>query len=146
MTATNIERFNDIVGIIFGKLYESFPVKTDIMALDIVGGIEKMEYFGNHDAEDVLTASRDDVMFFLDTVDWLQDSGYLTAVGSTDGIHSAVLTAKGLEVLNATPGSLETPLGARILDTAKSEGKEALRSLVSQALGIGLQYVTRGLM
>ncbi|HFL4326577.1 TPA: hypothetical protein ACG303_004861, partial [Escherichia coli] len=80
------------------------------------------------------------------TVDWLKNSGYLIGARSSGGIHNAVLTAKGLEVLNATPGSLEKPLGARISDSIKIEGKEALRSLVSQTLGIGLQYMSRGLM
>ncbi|HAG3149662.1 TPA: hypothetical protein G8O65_003923 [Salmonella enterica] len=126
MTTKNIERFNEIVGEIFGRLYESFPVKIDIKAIDIV--------------------RQNELAFFLDTVDWLKNSGYLIGVRSSGGIHNAVLTAKGLEVLNATPGSLEKPLGVRISDSIKIEGKEALRSLVSQTLGIGLQYMSRGLM
>lgn len=36
MAPKNIERFNEIVGEIFGRLYESFPVKIDIKAVDIV--------------------------------------------------------------------------------------------------------------
>lgn len=146
MATTNIERFNEITGVVLGKLYESFPVKTDIMAVDVVGKVERMYYISDHEPEDVMTATDEDVIFYFDTVDWLKQSGYLSAVGSSDGIHGAVLTAKGLEVLNATPGSLEKPLGEKMLDSAKTEGKEALRSLVSQALGIGLQYVTRGFM
>ncbi|EIU0511074.1 TPA: hypothetical protein ACJINS_004821 [Escherichia coli] len=126
MAPKNIERFNEIVGEIFGRLYESFPVKIDIKAVDIV--------------------RQNELTFFLDTVDWLKNSSYLIGARSSGGIHNAVLTAKGLEVLNATPGSLEKPLGARISDSIKIEGKEALRSLVSQTLGIGLQYMSRGLM
>ncbi len=126
MAPKNIERFNEIVGEIFGRLYESFPVKIDIKAVDIV--------------------RQNELTFFLDTVDWLKNSGYLIGARSSGGIHNAVLTAKGLEVLNATPGSLEKPLGVRISDSIKIEGKEALRSLVSQTLGIGLQYMSRGLM
>ncbi|HGX8811798.1 TPA: hypothetical protein ACJINV_005080, partial [Escherichia coli] len=91
MAPKNIERFNEIVGEIFGRLYESFPVKIDIKAVDIV--------------------RQNELTFFLDTVDWLKNSGYLIGARSSGGIHNAVLTAKGLEVLNATPGSLEKPLG-----------------------------------
>ncbi|AWH87899.1 hypothetical protein [Limnobaculum parvum] len=146
MSTTNIDRFNEIVGVILGLLYESFPLKTDLMAVDVVGKETETNYFSEHDSEVILTVSDDDAIFYLDTIDWLKESGYLTGQRSSDGIHNVVLTAKGLEVLNATPESLGLPLGVKIVNSVKSEGKEALRSLVSQALGIGLQYVTRGIL
>lgn len=77
------------------------------------------------------------------TILWMVKSGYINAVphdsgGFWDGFSDAVLTAKGLETLKATPDSLIAPLGERLKDAVKQDGREITRSLVSQVLSIGL--------
>lgn len=142
MSTTNIEKFNEIVGIIFGKLYESFPLKIDLLSIEVIG--EPLQYSDGIYSDELCTTVEDH-RFFLDTVDWLMTNGYLAGTMSSASCHRAVLTAEGLEVLKAIPDSLETPLGDRIKETLKTESKEALRSLVSQTLGIGLQFVSRSI-
>jgi len=76
---------------------------------------------------------------------WLRDAGYLSGENHDFGLIDAVLTAKGLETLKAVPDSLnaKTPLGERMVQAVKTEGGHVLRSLVNQALGIGVQWMVR---
>ncbi|MNG30984.1 hypothetical protein D3C84_1167130 [compost metagenome] len=57
-----------------------------------------------------------------------------------------MLTAKGLEVLNAVPDSLaqRTSIGEQLAEASKSGGKELLRSITTEALGIGVRLVMKG--
>ncbi|EHD22630.1 MULTISPECIES: hypothetical protein [Brenneria] len=139
MTNSNIEKFNELVGIIFAKLYESFPLKRDLFTDDILG----KEFLASNSQE--IGTSAEDEIFFLDSIDWLLMSGYIVGARSSGGCHNVVLTAKGLEVLKAVPQSLNSPLGERIVAAVNAEGRKALSSLVSQALGLGLQYAIRSI-
>ncbi|MNR50332.1 hypothetical protein D3C85_1698370 [compost metagenome] len=64
----------------------------------------------------------------------------------SDHFTKAVLTAKGLEVLNAVPDSLaqRTSIGEQLAEASKSGGKELLRSITTEALGIGVRLVMKG--
>jgi len=83
--------------------------------------------------------------FCIACLHWLVDAGYVTGKPHTRGLQDAVLTAKGLETLKAVPDSLtpSAPPGERMMQAAKTEGKNALRTLVNQALGVGLQVLAR---
>lgn len=88
------------------------------------------------------TNSKDADMAYY-TISWLLESGYIKAIPHNSGVFwkgfsDVVLTAKGLETMKATPDSLTAPMGERIKDAVKQDGREVARSLVSQALSIGL--------
>lgn len=141
MALSNIEKFDELVGEMFAVLYAAFPLPKALLAKYFVpdgnvytpGGINYGE----------LTC---DAEFFMATGRWLINAGYIEAQESGGcAFVDALLTAKGLETLKAVPGSLQgkAPLGEQLVDAAKTEGREALRSLVSQALGIGLQLFVK---
>ncbi|MCC8420908.1 hypothetical protein [Photorhabdus thracensis] len=92
MSTTNIEKFNEIVGIIFGKLYESFPLKIDLLSIEIIG--ELLQY-SDGTYSDELCTTVEDHRFFLDTVDWLMTNGYLAGTMSSAGCHRAVFIGLG---------------------------------------------------
>jgi len=149
MSFSNIERFDEIVGQAFARLYQSFPVPVTLQAKDFVGGDN---VYVKADFNDVMTGkvadntTTPDAEFCIACLKWLVVSGYVTANDAHySHLPSAVLTAKGLEALKATPASLEmdTPIGERIVQAVKTEGRHGLRALVGHALGIGLQLVGR---
>lgn len=139
MTASNIERFDEIVGQAFAHLYQSFPTPIPLLAGRFVGEDNVIEPGGFTGAEPTKEAE-----FCVDCLRWLVDAGYIAVRDTCQfGLTDAVLTAKGLETLKAMPASLGAPIGERIVEAAKTEGREALRSLVGQALGMGLQLLAR---
>ncbi|NBB09552.1 hypothetical protein [Pseudomonas sp. SLFW] len=138
MAVSNIERFDNLASRLFAELYESFPMGKDI---DTANYLDPATQWSERYQQEVLI---DDGEFFLATVLWLQRAGYL----SVDKYHHSrvsdvVLTAKGLEVLRAVPGSLQgdASIGEQLADAAKSGGKEAMRGLLSEALGIGARLL-----
>lgn len=87
----------------------------------------------------------DDAEFFIATCEWLIQAGYLIGdVRPYTHVHDVVLTAKGLEVLNAIPDSLKAgaSIGERLADAAKEGGKETMRGLVTEALGLGARLIS----
>ena len=139
MAVSNIQRFDDIASRVFAELYENFPLPTELATEDYLDpATEWNETF----QQDVII---DDGEFFLATVQWLEKAGYVSA----DGYHHSrvsdvVLTAKGLEVLRAIPGSLkgDPSIGEQLASAAKTGGKEAMRGLFSQALGVGVRLIS----
>ena len=78
------------------------------------------------------------------TVLWLEASGYLRFRDSTPYyVEDAVLTASGLEVLKASPASLDkgASFAENITAAAKEGGKETLRATVSELLGLGARVL-----
>lgn len=141
MALSNIEKFNDQVGKIFADLYAAFPLPITLCAKDFVPNGQVLTT--NAAGDEVIS---DEAYFFMATGSWLIKAGYFTAVEFNDGDFGvAILTAKGLEALKAMPDSLQgkESLGEQLVDAAKTEGREVIRSLVSQALGIGLQLLVR---
>lgn len=139
MALSNIERFDEIVGEAFALLYESFPVPRPLLPAAFVGEGNVIDPGGFTGAE--LTKEAE---FCMATLHWLVDTGYITARDVTPhGLGRTVLTAKGLETLKAVPDSLQGPLGARLVEAAKTEGRELIRSLAGQALSMGLQAICR---
>jgi len=128
-----------IVGLTFGRLYQFFPVPIDLEIAWLVGENKVFEPDG------ITGACRtSEAAFCQHCLTWLENAGYIaTSRISQLGAVQAVLTAKSLEILKAMPASLNAPLGERMVQAAKTEGREALRSLVGQALGMGLQWLGR---
>ncbi|MOA26170.1 hypothetical protein D3C78_1469440 [compost metagenome] len=62
-------------------------------------------------------------------------------------VQRCTLTAKGLEVLKATPASLQTgpSLGEQLVDASKSGTKELVRGAVGEALSLGARLFSNHL-
>lgn len=143
MSSRNIDRFNEITGLIFGQLYEAFPIPIGLRPRLV--GIEEREGAVEGAATAAalgLEVQSDDEVLFKHSVTWLIQAEYLVSgdhqYGSTY-FQSARLTAKGLEVLNAVPPALtkREPLGEQLVAASKSGGKELVRSITTEALGFG---------
>ncbi|MFM5495225.1 hypothetical protein ACET9I_01430 [Aeromonas veronii] len=138
MTTYNIEQFDEIAGLVFARLYDSFPIPIYLDVGEYTGGKPlRISFSQFHE-----TNSKEADMAYY-TISWLLESGYINAIphnsgGFWKGFSDVVLTAKGLETMKATPDSLTAPMGERIKDAVKQDGREVARSLVSQALSIGL--------
>lgn len=143
MTTSNIKLFNELTGRVLGALYEGFPVPRQLFIKNFIdGGYSEDPHLGAEVPNDKGT-------FFLACVDWLADAGYLRFGEKNHhfGFMDAVLTAKGLEVLKASPESLKTDqsLGDQLVDAskevAKDTAKEVLRGTAGQVLAIGARFL-----
>ncbi|NIE73009.1 hypothetical protein F3J45_00825 [Pantoea sp. Ap-967] len=127
MSESNIDLFDKITGLIFSKLYQTFPVTG---TLNVMSFMEAFPGEVDRPGE-----------FFSATLKWLITSGYM--MGEPDSKHAytfnkCTLTAKGLEVLKAVPDSITgKTLGAQLQDAAKSGMLDSVRSLTGKALSAG---------
>ena len=140
MTMSNIERFDEITGDVFAKLYLNFPVPCLLRAADYV--TNPTEY-NEHIGGDVPSREAE---FFFSSIRWLEDAGYIVTKAENESyVADVVLTSKGLEVLRAMPSSLQgkASIGERLGDTAAKGGKEIARMLVSEALALGTRIVSQ---
>lgn len=137
----NVERFNLVTGLVFGKLYESFPIPRNITLQEIYDGLP--------DAGDDEGYANDLLRIIPATMVWLHDNGYFIAqsLQKIDGeAIEAVLTPKGFEVLNAVPNQLKPKetVGDAIInlakETAKSGFKSAMAELGKTAVIAGAKY------
>lgn len=143
MSSRNIDRFNEITGLIFGQLYEAFPIpiahRPRLIGIEErEGAVEGAGVAAAMDAE----VQSEEVILFKHSVTWLIQAEYLKCTHQDIGsgyFESARLTAKGLEVLNAVPPALtkREPLGEQLVAASKSGGKELVRSITTEALGFG---------
>ncbi|OLS63742.1 hypothetical protein [Pseudomonas putida] len=135
MTASNIQQFDEITGQVLGLLYEKFPVPHSLMIREIAPNGLAMDDFLCAEVPNEVGK------FFLASVEWLAGAGYLNVgdVAYNAGFLDVVLTAKGLEVLKATPASLQTgpSFGEKLADASKGGAKEILRGVVSEVLSLG---------
>lgn len=134
---SNINKFDEYAGRVLGMLYESFPVPIDVNVGDALGFPDM--YHGTGIPPEMSA----DAHIAACSVSWLADTGYIKmSGGNSDEFFDLTLTEKGLEVLKAVPDSLtqqSSPLGKQIATAAKSGAKETLRSLVNQALAVGVK-------
>jgi hypothetical protein len=142
MSAPNIERFNILVGAIFARLYETFPVPIELIATnfaDLLVDDEPTEN-GYHKGGYV--------RFFTSTVDWLGEHGYLIRkeLVTTHIIRGCVLTARTLELLNAMPSNLESKdpsLGEQLVSATKEGMTGKVKELASDFLSKAVVFGTK---
>ncbi|MGU0728808.1 hypothetical protein ACSESD_00745 [Pseudomonas aeruginosa] len=88
----------------------------------------------------------DEELFFGHSVAWLIATGYLSAERLFPGasFRQAILTAKGLEVLKATPASLNSSssFGEQLQTAAKDGMLDTIKSLTNEALSRGVGLAT----
>lgn len=140
MSATNIEKFDEITSEVFAKLYRNFPIPCLLKAGDYVTTpLEFHEQLG-------LELPTKDAEFFFACIRWLESAGYITTESENElYVANALLTSKGLEVLRAVPSSLQgkASIGERLSGGVANGGKELARMLVSEALGLGARIASQ---
>jgi hypothetical protein len=143
MTTSNIKRFDELTGQILGVLYESFPVPRHLLLKELLpDGFTLNDFLGyeipNEDGE-----------FLFACIDWLAESGYLRFKDKVQatGYTESVLTAKGLEVLKATPDSLSTgpTLGDQLIDATKTGAKGVVGNIAGQVMSLGFKFASNHL-
>ncbi|WP_409284307.1 hypothetical protein [Pseudomonas protegens] len=146
MSDSNIERFDEITGKVFAHLYQSFPIPTS-MGAEFVGVKISSTTLTPHIGApsggiyDLSVEERKTFDIFIHSVNWLAKAGYIDV---SDRLHTTfygvTLTAKGLEVLKATPSSLDSApsIGQQLITAAKGGFAEQLQSLTSSALKRGI--------
>ncbi|TWI46313.1 hypothetical protein IQ22_04503 [Pseudomonas duriflava] len=139
--ASNIEQFDDLVGRIFGELYESFPLTRHIFCSEL----QKHIAASNLSEVDDYDPCSDESRFFMASIKWLGNAGFIEhGLISQGSALDCVLTAKGLEALKATPTCLEGSLGDRLLKAAEAGHISELRELTGKALSYGVSLATTG--
>lgn len=136
-SAPNIELFNLSVAEVLGGLYESFPSPCTLKALEVGDAVKG--YYPN--ASDDINAGDRIYHIASDTVHWLKRSGYIDFKGEAAyQFTRAVLTAKGLQALNAMPESLENkPIGDALLKGTASVGLELMKVAAKEFLGAAVK-------
>lgn len=140
MTASNIQQFDEFTGQVLGALYEKFPVPRGLKISEfVIDGFSMNDHLG-------IEVPNEIGRFFIASVDWLADAGYLKFQAKIHnvGYLDAILTAKGLEALKATPASLTTgpSFGDQLVDATKSGTKSILGSIAGEVLSVGSRLVT----
>ena len=117
-----VEIFNKGAALILAKLYEEFPTSIilDVTKLDT-------------------EITEEEANVYASTVSFLRDEGFIRSGKSVNRgklTSNAVLTSKGLAVLNSTPEILQdkSPLGERMKDAAKSGSKEVLSAIMQAVI------------
>ena len=125
----NIDQFNEIAGLVFAELFESFPLRNDLSPTEIANA--KEEY---------------DFKIAYETIRWLSAYGYIeTSGGCLNGDCQATLTPKGFGVLNVIPEGIKeksSSYGQLITEAAKEtaleQGKKGLGELAAKAIAYGV--------
>ena len=144
MTATNIERFNVLVGAIFAKLYENFPEPIELNVLDFLEQMATDEPTGT----DHQLATTKDNRFFVSTVLWLSNHDYLDSGSplSNGAVMNCCLTARTLELLKAMPPNLESKapsLGDQLISATKEGTTNKMKELASDFLSRAVVFGTK---
>lgn len=130
--ASNMDLFNEYTATIFAELYQAFP---EVRPLDVgrLSGCKPDDYGVIGKRGQVCAA----------TIEWLAESGYIRLGHRMDWTFPAVLTAKGLEILKATPASISQgkSAGESIVAAVKDGSMRTAVNLVSSALTEGFKLL-----
>jgi hypothetical protein len=134
--ATNIELFNGITGKVFAQLYEKFPIEAEIQLSGFLDDfIDPTDFSKIWDLPEMTKA----------TIKWLDRAGYiwLKDPDHYGGGYKATLTPKGLEVLKATPDSIEPThsIGEKMVEFSKKQFGEGMNQVVKIAISEGIKFV-----
>ena len=138
MSGSNIDKFNELTGKVLGELYLNFPVPFNLTAEHFVE--PAMEW----SEERQMDLPSKEAEFFIATTGWLINAGYISGgLFSNTLVSDAVLTVKGLEVLNATPRSLTHAhsLREQLAEIAREGSKESVKGLLAEELITGAKII-----
>lgn len=137
--SSNIERFDQLTGAVFARLYEAFPEPVVLDAYPFLAEIVPAGQDEDAESEQAFGAPE----FFFHTLHWLAETGYLThrkqLQSSPLTFEECVLTAKGLEVLKAVPKSIGSSksIGQSLQEAAKKGAMDSVKKLAGEALSAG---------
>ncbi|QWZ78767.1 hypothetical protein [Aeromonas sp. FDAARGOS 1419] len=145
---SNIERFDIIVVLALADLYSRFPVRQYLASSKFIVTEDGEHIDGLSPEEEWLMRDKNTRLddpyfkrkkFASESLKWLVDAGYIHGTSlEYEGINDAVLTAKGLEVLKATPDSLQGSLGERLVEAVKADSREVGRTVLGQIFGLAV--------
>ena len=140
----NIEEFNIAVAEIFGTCYREFPRPAPIYKSEIGKAIK--DGMGADYNANVLNLNEHEYKVVEYTLSWLIQAGYIWAEHPNAQLTAMKirLSPLGLEILNSIPESLQVSerLGEQFSRGARSLGKEALITMVTTALSLGVNAVS----
>lgn len=131
----NIELFDDFAARILARLYEHFPQPTGLI----------FTMFGCEDAEPELSGALPyEADVCVETMYRLMDFGFIAGNREQFGVSQAVLTLKGLEILNAVPSAIaeEGRLGDRLSHAVNQGAEETYRSVIRTVMTKGVELLT----
>ena len=138
MAMPNIDRFDEYAALIFSRLYEHFPVKVDLDVRDLTGHRE-MDENGAVLAPNGNTSRCASIAYA--TIEWLIETGYVRAKEPhyPIGFRGCVLTAEGLKLLKAMPGSVQftDTVGDKLVRFVREGALDLAKDIVKGALAIG---------
>mgnify|MGYP003601111286 FL=1 len=137
LPSNNIELFDCYTGMVFGKLYRSFPLPVSISAEDFID--YKTLRAGTREALEK------EESLFLATIKWLADVGYIHFDGMSGvSFFEVILTNNGLLILRALPQAAEegSTLGEKMTQSINEENTDSLRGLVTEALSLGSRLIS----
>ena len=138
MRMPNIDRFDKYVALILSRLYEQFPVKADIDVRRLTGH-DEMDDTGVIRAPNGNESREAEIAYA--TIEWLIDTGYVRATEPhyPIGFRGCVLTAEGLRLLKAVPGSVQISetVGDKLVRFVREGALDLAKDLVKGALAIG---------
>lgn len=152
---SNIDDFNAIVGVVFGKLYESFPIPRPIYSLETVIAVfqpkapdlppEKLHQRtisqwldGDETPEEKEDRERCNVLYsvFSAAMDWLKHEGFIRTPEQDSLVYTdVVLSMKGLQSLSMIPAGLEAPIGQQLLAETKRGSVKGVGDLAKRIVG-----------
>lgn len=144
----NIETFNYRVGYIFAELQRTFPRRTEIDTLKMLGAercprtFEGGQFTGLYLKDGEIVDLKEEILVARDTVRWLIDTGYLIGTESHDvGAYRCFVTLspKAMEILKISPSNTKTPgksIGDELEDAFKSEAKTRIAGLAGEGLSM----------
>lgn len=127
----NMDKFNKLVGTMFGCLYEEFPVPVHLVPENFLDQV-----INEDDEHGAFSFSE----YFESTVKWLETADYVWIAKDQSTLagpsYNLVLSERGLEALRKVPSSLEgsASIGERLANFSKSKASEAVGTLISLAI------------
>jgi len=139
---TNIELFDEYAARVLSQLYEQFPVKTGIDVRKLTGHVDTNEY-GAILSPDGQRSRQAEIAYA--TIEWLVETGYIRCKKAAPpyGYSQCVLTAKGLEILKATPASVQSgkTIGDRLVQFVREGALDLAGDAVKAALAAGIKML-----
>jgi hypothetical protein len=105
----NMQEFNEITAVIFGRLYASFPTPMSIRPDAIEHAL------GFQDLQARMPSGRTFNEVLRHTVQWLTSEDFIRSLHPLP-LERRVLTAKGMAPMNVVPPSLSRPLGSELAE------------------------------
>lgn len=144
--ASNIEKFDTTVVLALAELYARFPMRYNLSTNKFMLTDDGLHEEGFSPREEAYLDVKDPYFvrkeFAFECVNWLVEAGYVNGKPvAYSRIENAVLSAKGLALLKATPNSLQEGLGEKLQAAVKNGIGATGRALITQLVTLGVKYV-----